>query len=50
MDAVRGVGHARPSQKVFVEALIQAAPKDGRELKINVIAPYRLDHPDMDSR
>jgi hypothetical protein len=48
-NVVRGAGHARPSQKVFVEALIQAAEKDGRKLELEVLAPYRLTHPDMDT-
>ena len=39
--AVRAAGHRKPSQKTLVQALIHGAPRDGRRLELDVIAPYR---------
>ena len=46
---VRGAGHRKPSQATLVSALIHAAPKDGRQLELKVLAPYRKAHPEVDT-
>jgi hypothetical protein len=43
-DLVRRSGHARPSQKTFVQALIHHAPREGRQLELDVLVPYRRAH------
>jgi hypothetical protein len=45
-DAVRAAGHAKPSQALLVSALIHGAPADGRKLELDLIAPYRVAHPE----
>lgn len=46
IELVRQSGHARPSQRTLVQALIHAAPRDGEELEAAVLAPYRRANPD----
>jgi hypothetical protein len=43
-DLIRGAGHARPSQKTLVQALIHHAPRNGSELELEVLVPYRIEH------
>ncbi|MEX0682294.1 MAG: hypothetical protein WD981_04665 [Gaiellaceae bacterium] len=45
-NAVRDAGHARPSQRTLVQALIDTAPEDGHRLEMKVLVPYRKAHPD----
>jgi hypothetical protein len=41
-DSVRAAGHARPSQRTLVQALIHAAvSKTGEEIETDVLMPYR---------
>lgn len=47
--AVRQAGHAKPSQKKFVQALIHGAPRDGAQLEAEVMVPYRKAFPDVDA-
>jgi hypothetical protein len=46
IDAVRSAGHARPSQKTLVQALLETAPRDGQQLEMKVLVPYRKAHPE----
>jgi hypothetical protein len=48
-SAIRGAGHAKPSQKHLVQALIHAAPRNGRRLELDVMVPYRDAYPDVDT-
>lgn len=47
-DLVRAEGHARPSQKRLVEALIFGAPRDGEELERDWLVPLRKAQPEVD--
>jgi hypothetical protein len=47
-SAVRHAGHAWPSQSLVVSALIHSAVADGRSLELDVLAPYRVAHPQED--
>jgi hypothetical protein len=41
-DRIRAAGHARPSQRTLVQALIhEAATKTGEEIEADVLVPYR---------
>jgi hypothetical protein len=48
-DAVRAAGHHRPADRLVVEALIWAADQDGRTFELEVLAPFRIAHPDYPS-
>jgi hypothetical protein len=45
---VREAGHARPSQKTLIQALIHHAPKNGRVLEMDLLVPYRKAHEDAE--
>lgn len=47
---VRQAGHRKPTQSTLVSALIHGASRDGRQLELEVIAPYRQAHPDIDTQ
>jgi len=46
--SVRDAGHARPSQRTLVSALIMAESRRGRQLELRLLAPFRIGHPDAD--
>jgi hypothetical protein len=48
--AVRNVGHHKPSDKVMLEALVWAAEQDGSKIELDVLAPYRLAHPEASQK
>jgi len=48
-DSVRyEAGHAAPSQRTLVSALILSETRRGEELERDLLVPFRLAHPDAD--
>jgi hypothetical protein len=48
LDSVRKIGHARPTPKTLVEALIEAEERRGKQLEDELLVPFRLAHRDAD--
>jgi hypothetical protein len=46
--SVRGVGHAWPSQRTLVSALILDEQRRGDDLERDLLVPFRVAHPDAD--
>lgn len=46
--SVRAAGHAWPSQRTIVSALILDETRRGRDLELELLAPFRVKHPDAD--
>lgn len=46
--SVRAVGHAWPSQRTLVSALILDEKRRGAELEQGLLVPFRLAHPDAE--
>lgn len=48
-DSIRyEAGHAAPSQRTLVSALIMAEERRGEELERDLLVPFRLAHPDAE--
>lgn len=47
--SVRQAGHAKPSQRVIIQALIHGAPRSGEAIEAEVLVPYRKAFPDVDT-
>ncbi len=46
--SVRGIGHAWPSQRTLVSALILSEPRRGEDIERELLMPFRLAHPDAE--
>jgi hypothetical protein len=46
--SVRQAGHAWPSQRTLVSALIMDESRRGRQLELKLLAPFRINHPDAE--
>jgi len=44
-DSVQEAGHGYPSQQALVSALILAEDRRGEELELDLLVPFRRDHP-----
>ena len=48
-DSVRyEAGHAAPSQRTLISALIMAETRRGEDLERELLVPFRLSHPDAE--
>jgi hypothetical protein len=47
-DSVREVGHARPTPKTLVSALIMNEGRRGDALERDLLVPFRKDQPDAE--
>jgi hypothetical protein len=47
-SSVRATGHARPTPKTLVSALILAEKRRGEDLEAELLVPFRLTHPEAD--
>jgi hypothetical protein len=46
--SVRADGHGWPSQRTLVSALILSEERRGRQLELDVLAPFRIAHTDTE--
>jgi hypothetical protein len=46
--SVRAIGHAAPSSRTLVSALIQAETRRGKDLEDDLLVPFRNANPDAD--
>jgi hypothetical protein len=46
--SVRAAGHAWPSQRTLVSALILDETRRGRQLELKLLAPFRVEHTEAD--
>jgi hypothetical protein len=47
-QSVRDAGHAKPSQRTLISALVQRVQERGEDLEREVLVPFRLAHPEED--
>ena len=47
-DSVRAVGHARPTPRTLISALILAESRRGADLEAELLMPFRKVEPDAD--